>query len=79
MRACQCVSRTPFTSKRTTATATKVIIKSHLVNEEIVSAGLGVENLKIAPTNANVADGIRKATHSDEIRPTIRPWPLPPL
>jgi len=30
-------------------------------------------------SNANVADGIRKATHSDEIRPIIRPWPLPPL
>jgi len=31
----------------------RVIIKSHPVNEEIVSAGLGVENLKIAPTTAN--------------------------
>src|SRR5712692_324651 len=30
-------------------------------------------------SNANVADGIRKATQSDEIRPIIRPWPLPPL
>jgi hypothetical protein len=30
-------------------------------------------------SNANIADGIRKATHSDEIRPIIRPWPLPPL
>jgi hypothetical protein len=29
--------------------------------------------------NANVADGIRKATRSDEIRPIIRRWPLPPL
>jgi len=28
--------------------------------------------------NANVADGgIRKGTRSDEIRPIIRPWPLP--
>jgi hypothetical protein len=31
-------------------------------------------------SNANVADGgIRKGTRSDEIRPIIRPWPLPPL
>ena len=30
-------------------------------------------------SNANVADGIRKATRSDEIRPIIRRWPLPPL
>ncbi len=30
-------------------------------------------------SNANVPDGIRKATRSDEIRPIIRPWPLPPL
>ena len=51
--ACQGVSRTPFTSKRTTATAKEVIIKSHPVNEEIVSAGLGAENWKIAPTTAN--------------------------
>jgi hypothetical protein len=30
--------------------------------------------------NANVADGgIRKCTRSDEIRPMIRRWPLPPL
>ena len=31
-------------------------------------------------SNANVADGgIRKGTRSDEIRPVIRRWPLPPL
>jgi len=31
-------------------------------------------------SNANVADGgIRKGTRSDEIRPIIRPRPLPPL
>jgi len=31
-------------------------------------------------SNANVADGgIRKGTRPDEIRPIIRPWPLPPL
>ena len=30
-------------------------------------------------SNANVADGIRKAARSDEIRPIIRRWPLPPL
>ena len=30
-------------------------------------------------SNANVEDGSRKAIHSDEIRPIIRPWPLPPL
>src|SRR5260370_39738676 len=31
-------------------------------------------------SNANVADGgTRKGTRSDEIRPIIRPWPLPPL
>jgi len=31
-------------------------------------------------SNANVADGgIRGGTRSDEIRPIIRPWPLPPL
>ncbi len=31
-------------------------------------------------SNANVADGgIRKGTRSDEIRPIIRRWPLPPL
>jgi hypothetical protein len=30
--------------------------------------------------NANVADGgICKDIRSDEIRPIIRPWPLPPL
>ena len=29
-------------------------------------------------SNAN-GGGIRKATRSDEIRPIIRPWPLPPL
>jgi hypothetical protein len=27
----------------------------------------------------NIADGIRKGTRSDQIRPIIRPWPLPPL
>jgi hypothetical protein len=31
-------------------------------------------------SNANVADGgTPKGTRSDEIRPIIRPWPLPPL
>jgi hypothetical protein len=31
-------------------------------------------------SNANVADsGIRKGAHSDEIRPIVRPWPLPAL
>ena len=51
--------------------------------------GAGVGNDSMIPlfvpnhgqlgSNTNVADGIRKATHSDEIRPIIRPWPLPPL
>ena len=31
-------------------------------------------------SNANIADGgIRKGTRSDETRPIVRPWPLPPL
>ena len=31
-------------------------------------------------SHTNVADGgIRKGTRSHEIRPRIRPWPLPPL
>ena len=36
--------------------------------------------IPILGSNANVADdGIRKGTRSDEIRPIIRPRPLPPL
>ena len=38
------------------------------------------ENHGQTGSNANVADGgTRKGTRSDEIRPIIRPWPLPPL
>src|SRR5258708_30639661 len=35
---------------------------------------------RCSESNADVADGgISQGTRSDEIRPTIRPWPLPPL
>src|SRR5258706_15323962 len=30
-------------------------------------------------TGSNADGGTRKETRSDEIRPIIRPWPLPPL
>jgi len=42
------------------------------------AADLG-ESRATLDSNANVADsGIRKGTRSDETRPIIRPWPLPP-
>jgi|SRR5258708_7973967 len=41
--------------------------------------GLGLDYGQLG-SNANVADsGIRKGARSEEIRPIVRPWPLPAL
>jgi len=45
----------------------------------LVGLGLRLDHEQLG-SNANVADGgIRKGIHSDETRPIIPPWPLPPL
>jgi hypothetical protein len=48
-------------------------VPSLMMNSELVTEAAR------STRNANVADGIRKATRSDEIRPTIHLWPLLPL
>src|SRR5882762_7521912 len=46
----------------------------------ICRGGLVHDRGEVLGSNADVADsGISQRTRSDEIRPTIRPWPLPPL
>jgi hypothetical protein len=61
--------------------ATDAYIALGIANYIIGSQSAGSRfALGLDDSNANVADGgIRKGTRSDEIRPIIGPWPLPPL